>query len=410
MRRIVTIKRLGYRGDGVAEGPLFAARCLPGEVVEGEVSGDRLEEIRILTPSDDRVSPPCRHYRGCGGCALQHASDGFVADWKQEVVRNALAARGLSAPFRPMQISPPRSRRRAAFSGRRTKAGVLVGFHGRASDLVVDVPECLLLHPDLMRARAALAALVRAGASRKGEMSLTVTVAPEGPDVAVRGGKRLDAALRAGLAGLVARHGFSRLTWEGETVALNAPPTVRFDGIAVVPPPGAFLQATAEGESALLGAVAEAVAGAGRIVDLFAGCGTFALPLARRAEVHAVDSLAESVAALGAGWRRAGGLRRVTTQSRDLFRQPLTADELNRFDAAVIDPPRAGAEAQVRQIARSDLRRIAMVSCDPASFARDAALLVSAGFALGRVQVVDQFRWSTHVELAACLTRERAGK
>ncbi|PRY20658.1 23S rRNA m(5)U-1939 methyltransferase [Aliiruegeria haliotis] len=399
------ILRLGHRGDGIAEGPVFVNGGLPGEVVEGVITDGRLAAPRILRPSELRVSPVCRHYKGCGGCLVQHAREDFVSDWKREIVRQALEAQGLTAPIRGIHTSPPRSRRRATFSGRRTKKGALVGFHGRASDTLVDVPECQLVHPEILATRPALDRLTRAGASRKGEISLTVTLTEDGPDIHVSGGKPLDAALRMEMAGLVESEGLARLTWEDEVIAQRIPPRVRFDGIAVVPPPGAFLQATAEGEGALRRSVLEAVGDGGHVLDLFAGCGTFALPLARRAEVHAVEGLEDLTAALEAGWRQAQGLKAVTVETRDLFRRPLLPDELKRFEAVVIDPPRAGAEAQTEEIARSDVRRVAAVSCNPATFARDAARLVQAGFTLDWVDVVDQFRWSPHVELAACLTR-----
>lgn len=401
----VTIQRLGHHGDGVAPGPVFVPRVLPGEEVEGEVDGGRMDQPRIVTPSDTRVAAPCRHYRGCGGCAVQHATDGFVAEWKQDIVRTALAAQGLSARFRPMHTSPPRSRRRAVFAGRRTKKGVLIGFHGRASETIVDVPDCLLLDPELSRVRPVLEALVLAGASRKCAVSLTVTAMRDGPDVVVKGGKPIDAMLRQGLGQLAERHGLSRLTWEDEIVALAGRATVDFDGITVSPPPGAFLQATPQGEAALRAAVVDAVSGAGRIADLFAGCGTFALPLSRGAEVHAVEGLPALTEALAAGWRGADGLKQVTGDARDLFRRPLVPEELGRFNAVVIDPPRAGAEAQFAEIARSTVPVVAAVSCNPTTFARDAARLVAAGFRLDWVQVVDQFRWSSHVELAARLSR-----
>jgi 23S rRNA (uracil1939-C5)-methyltransferase len=377
--------------------------------VSGTVEGERLTDVRIVTPAPERVAAPCRHYKGCGGCAVQHADDAFVAAWKRQIVETALAARGLETQFRPMSVSPPRSRRRAVFSARRTRKGVLLGFHARGSDTLVDVPECQLVTPGLLQARPALEAIARAGASRKGELSLTVTAAAEGPDVAVAGGKPLDMALRAALGALVGEYGLSRLTWEDEVVAQQATPTVRFDGIAVAPPPRAFLQATEAGEAALRAAVTQSVGAAGRIVDLFAGCGTFSLPMARKAEVHAVEGLSDLTEALAAGWRRADGLRPLTTEVRDLFRRPLLADELNRFDAIVIDPPRAGAEAQVEQIAVSKTPLVAAVSCNPVTFARDAARLVQAGFRLDWVQVVDQFRWSAHVELAARLSRDHIG-
>lgn len=402
----LTIERLGHHGDGIArgpDGPVFVPGALPGEVVEGEIQGSRLSTPRIVTPSAHRRRPPCAHARACGGCALQHADDAFVADWKQGVVQQALQAQGLEATFRPVLTSHPHSRRRATLSGRRTKAGATLGFHIRGSDQVVAVPGCQLLHPDLIAAFPGLEALTRTGASRKGELSLTVTATLSGPDVAVTGGKPLDAPLLQDLAGLAETHRLARLTWEGEVVALRAQPMVDMGRGRVPLPPGAFLQATADGEAALLAAVRDAVGPARRIVDLFAGCGTFALPLADRAEVHAVEGEAALTAALTAGARATPGLKAVSVETRDLFRRPLLPDEL-RFDAAVIDPPRAGAEAQVAELARAHVPVLAMVSCNPATFARDAKTLVDAGYRLDWVQVVDQFRWSTHVELAARLS------
>ena len=401
------VERLGHRGDGVAEG-IFIARTLPGELVEGTVEDGRIARPRILEPSAHRVTAPCAHYRACGGCALQHASDAFVAAWKQAVVENALRAQGIFAAFRPIHTSPPSSRRRAVLAGRRLKAGAIVGFHARASDTLTAIPGCLLLAPRLMAALPGLEALVAAGASRKGEMALTVTVLDQGPDVAVQGGKPLDAALRIELPQIAARHGFARLAWAGETVFQPQPPTLAMGRARVSPPPGAFLQATTEGEGALVAAVREALEGARRVADLFAGCGTFTLPLAETAEVHAVEGSPAMLAALDDGWRGAPGLKRVTTEARDLFRRPLLADELARFDALVIDPPRAGAEAQMRALAAAGdaaPATLAAVSCNPVTFARDAKILLEAGYRIDWVQVIDQFRWSPHVELAARLSR-----
>ena len=407
----LTIDRLGHLGDGIATGPdgaVFVPQVLPGEEVEGDLSGDRLTDVRIVTPSADRVRPPCAHARTCGGCMLQHASDGFVAGWKQEIVKAALAGQGLSAPFRPIMISPPRSRRRATLAGRKTKGGVLLGFHARASEMIVAVPGCHLLHPDLIAAFPALEALVRAGGSRTTELAMTVTRSSVGPDIVVRGGKELDANQRLDLARIAESHAVARLSWNGEVVALRASPVQRFGGASVTPPPGAFLQATAEGEAALLAAVTDAVKGADRIADLFAGCGTFTLPLAREAEVHAVEGEREMAATLEKGWRQGEGLKKVTVEARDLFRRPLEPDELKPFDAVVIDPPRAGAEAQAERLAASRVPVIAAVSCNPVTFARDARLLVAAGYRIDWVQVVDQFRWSPHVELAARFSRTAA--
>ena len=401
---ILTIDRLGHLGDGVAQGPdgaVFVPQMLPGEVVEGDLQDGKLLNPRIVTPSVNRVRPPCVHARSCGGCLMQHSADPFVADWKLGIVKGALDGQGLTTLFRPILTSPPMSRRRATLSARRTKGGVLLGFHARASDTLVAVPNCQLLHPDLIATFPALETLVKIGGSRSSEMSLTVTRSLAGPDVVVAGAKTVDAAVQLDLARLAETHGFARLTWNGEMVALRAQPMQRFGRALVAPPPGAFLQATAEGEIALLQAVALAVGSARKITDLFAGVGTFALPLAERAEVHAVESEAAMLTALDKGARAAEGLRRVTVETRDLYRRPLEADEFKGVEAVVIDPPRAGAEAQTRTLAAAKVPVIAAVSCNPVTFARDAKVLVNAGYSLDWVQVVDQFRWSAHVELAA---------
>lgn len=403
----LTITRLGHLGDGIIqrpEGVIYAPQTLPGEVVDGTVKGDTLTDLRIVTPSAHRVRPPCVHARTCGGCLMQHASDGFVADWKTGIVRGALEGQGLSADIRPMITSPARSRRRATLAARRTKGGVLIGFHARASDTLVAVPHCQLLHPDLMAAFPALEEIVKLGGSRASELNLAITRTPSGPDVAVSGGKPADSTLRMELARLTEAHGLSRLTWNGEIIALRAQPMLRFGPARVPLPYGAFLQATAEGEAALLTAVTEAVGKARRITDLFAGIGTFALPLAQHAEVHAVEGEAAMLAALDKGFRMAEGLKRVTTEARDLYRRPLEPDEFKGVEAVVIDPPRAGAEAQSHTLAKSKVPVIAAVSCNPATFARDAKILIAGGYKLDWVQPVDQFRWSPHVEIAARFT------
>jgi 23S rRNA (uracil1939-C5)-methyltransferase len=405
----VTIDRLGHLGHGIAahpgSGPIYVPGTLPDEVVEGELQGDRLIDPKIITPSVNRVKPPCRHARTCGGCQLQHASDSFVAGWKQEVVQNALAGQGLTAAFLSLVTSPVRSRRRATLSARRTKGGVLIGFHTRASDSIAEIPDCQLLDPRILAALPGLQALVAAGGSRTTELSLHVTLTRGGPDVVVTGGKPLDAALRMDLARLVETHGFSRLTWDGETVALRDRPALTIGQATVVPPAGAFLQATAEGEAALLSAVKRALGPQKRIVDLFSGVGTFALPLAEAMEVHAVEGDAAMTKALDLAARTTPNLHRITVETRDLFRRPLEPDELRSFSGAVIDPPRAGAEAQTDRLAASEIPVIAAVSCNPVTFARDARALAARGYRLDWVQVIDQFRWSTHVELVARLVR-----
>ena len=395
----VKITRLGHQGDGIADGPIFVPRALPGEVISGQLDGKTLVDIRVDKPSDDRVSPQCSHYKSCGGCGLQHASETFVAAFKLDVVRQALAAQGIETTFRDIKTSASRSRRRAVFSARRTKKGALVGFHARASDTIIEIPNCQLVTPKLLAARTAISDLTVAGGSRKGALAVTVTQSDSGLDIVVRGGKDLDGPLQMMLADIAGRHDLARLTWEDEVVVTRRTPFQTFGTVQVTPPPGAFLQATKDGEAQLTKAVCDITYGAGRVVDLFAGCGTFSLPLAQDAEVHAVEGDRAMMQALDKGWRHASGLKRVTTETRDLFRNPLIAEDLAGFDAVVIDPPRAGAEAQTGHLATAQIPRIAFVSCNPVTFARDAKTLITAGYCLDWVQVVDQFRWSAHVEL-----------
>lgn len=392
----LTLAGLGQLPDGT-----LLERVLPGEEVEPQPDGS----ARIVTPITDRVKAPCRHVKGCGGCLMQHASDDFVANWKVSIVERALSARGLDFPFRSLHTSPVGSRRRARFSGKRTKKGAMVGFHTRGTDTLIEVPDCQLVLPSLLDGFPAFEALTLVAASRKSEINLMVTDTLSGLDILVETEKPLDGPLRIELAGLADQHDLARLAWNDEVVVTRKAPDQQFGAARVAPPAGSFLQATREGEAALVAAVMDTTESAKKVVDLFSGAGTFSLPLAAQAEVHAVEGGAEMLEALDRGWRHAKGLKAVTTETRDLFRRPLEPDELNRFDLAVLDPPRAGAEAQISTIVASALSRVTMVSCNPVTFARDAAALVNAGFSLDWVDVVDQFRWSAHVELVGAFTR-----
>lgn len=403
--REVVIERLAAGGEGIARDGVRVPFALPGERWSGQVVDGVLAPAETSAPSPDRVAPVCRHFGVCGGCAFQHASDAFLADWKSGIVRSALAARGLDAPVGMAAVAPPGSRRRAVLAGLRRRKTTVVGFHARRSESVFDVVECPLVRPEIMAAKPALLALVRLGATRSRALRLGVTLSAAGLDVDASGGRDPDAELCAELAGVAEAHDLARLAWNGEVLALRRPPCQPMGAARVVPPPGAFLQPTAEGEAALVSQVCAMLEGAGRVVDLFAGCGTFALPLAASAAVLAVEGDAEMIAALDAGWRGAPGLSALHAEVRDLFRRPLQPSELAPFDGAVIDPPRAGAEAQVLALAASRIPRLAYVSCNPVSFARDAAILVGGGYRLRCVRVIDQFRWSAHVELVAEFSR-----
>ncbi|MEM0949232.1 MAG: class I SAM-dependent RNA methyltransferase [Pseudomonadota bacterium] len=406
----ILIERLGHRGDGIAAGPVYAARTLPGETVDGERDGDRILSPKIVQPSPDRVAAPCQHYRSCGGCALMHASDSFVAGWKTDMVHAALTAQGVTAPVGEISTSPSGTRRRAAFTGRRLKSGPVVGFHARASDTVVPVPGCKVLDPTLVDVLPALREITARFGSRKGALRFLATASQAGVDVAIGGGTTPDGEGRLALAALANASDLARVSYDGDVIVERRPPVQRFDAVSAVPPPGAFLQATPQGEAALRDAVRDAVGSASQVADLFAGCGTFALPLALGADVHAVEGDADMLLELDRAWRHGAGLKRVTTETRDLFRRPLEPDELNRYDAVVIDPPRAGAEAQMRALGASTVDRIAAVSCNPISFARDARILTRAGYRLTSLQIVDQFRWSAHIELVAAFRRDHMAR
>lgn len=402
----ITIDTLGAAGDGIAPGPIYAPFTLPGEVVEGEIINGRMDAPKIVMPSSDRVSAPCPHFRRCGGCAVQHASDSYVADWKRQQIIDALAARGITGvDVRETITSPAQSRRRATFAARRTKKSVQIGFHGRKSDEIIPLTTCVVVHPDLLAAFPAIEACARLGASRKSALRATVTRTENGLDLAIEGGKPLEKQSLLDAAALAEAHDLARLTWNGETLVTRRPPHQRIGPALVAPPPGGFLQATQQGETALLDAAREAIGAPSKLIDLFSGSGAFSIPFADRTEVHAVEGEGALLAALTKGWKAVGGLARVTTEVRDLFRRPLLAEELNAYAAAIIDPPRAGAKAQMEQLATSTIPTIASLSCDAGSFARDARTLIDGGYTLNWAQPVDQFRWSPHVEIAAKFSR-----
>lgn len=406
MAEEVTITSLGAQGDGVTEDGLYVAHTLPGERVRIDRTGDRGRLIEILERSPDRAEAPCPHVADCGGCSVQHASDTVVATWKTGLIRDALASRGIhDVPIEPVITSPPASRRRITVAARRGKKGVQIGFHAPGSDRIVPISACNVARPELIDALGPLTELVPLAASRKGEVRITLTLTEGGVDAAISNAKEIDGPGRALLAGAANRASVARLTWNGETVVTRVPPLVTIGPAKVEIPAGGFLQATVEGQEALIAAVERAVGKAGKVVDLYAGCGTFTLPLAARSDVLAVEGDRDALAALHRAWRQTEGLHRVETERRDLTHRPMQPLDLKGVDALVIDPPRAGARVQAEILAKTDIPVIVSVSCNPATFARDARVLVDGGYGLDWIQPVDQFRWASHIELAARFSR-----
>ncbi len=359
-------------------------------------------------PGPHRAVPPCRHFPTCGGCRLQQLDDAAYAGFLRERIAAALTAHGLDVPdMAPPHLSPPRTRRRAAMKAERRGGRVLLGFSEAASHRLVDLAECWVLDPRLFALVAPLRKLL-GGMIRHGRgAGVRMTLADQGVDLLLEGVAAEGLAAAEALTAFADTHRLARLSIdEGHGPEARWEPagvTVTLGGIAVPLPEGAFLQATTDGEAALAAAVGAATAGAGAIADLFAGLGTFALPLSSDAKLLAVEGARDAALALGLAARRAG--RPVLVEQRDLFRRPLGQAELARFDAVVLDPPRAGAREQMPALAASGVPRIAYVSCNPATFARDAAVLAGGGYRLGHVMPVGQFRWSTHVELVAAFER-----
>lgn len=393
-----TILRIAAKGDGVTASGRHIAGGAPGDSVDAEGQ---------LTPGPNRAEPPCPHFGRCGGCQLQHVSDEALTEFVTARVVNAALGRDLDPQeILPTHVSPPASRRRATLHALRTQKGAVVGFREAGSHTIVDIKNCEVLLPDLAALIAPLRALVAAHGG-KGSVDIGLAACDQGIDVTISNmvieglaatEAMLDFARDHGVARLSVDHGFGPETvWEPEPV------TVTFEGLPVPLPVGSFLQATPDAEARMVEDVVSWLDEAGLTVDLFSGLGTFTFALRKGRKVVGVEADRAAYLACKSASARTGGA--VHALHRDLFRNPLQTEELNRFSAAVLDPPRAGAKAQIAAIAASDLSRVVYVSCNPSSWSRDAATLIEGGFTLEKLRPVGQFRWSTHVELVSLFVR-----
>jgi 23S rRNA (uracil1939-C5)-methyltransferase len=418
----LTIESIGARGDGVARdgrGPVYIPFTVPGDRVRARYDDARGEGraatlVELVAPGPGRATPVCQHFGVCGGCALQHLDAALYAATKTAFVRAALAHHGFAeAPLRPLRLLPSGTRRRVRLSlarPRRESATALVGFAQRASHDLIDLAACHVLAPHLFALIAPLRELAGKLLAPGESAHATLQRADGGIDALLDLPRRPDLVALETLAAFAESQDLARLLWripgdEPTLVAQRRPVRVVVGGTAIDLPPESFLQATPEGEAALTEAVRDAIGPATRIADLFAGIGTFSFALAGQAAIHAVEGWAPAVAAIGQAARRAGLAERVTAEIRDLQRRPLEPEELASFDAVVFDPPRIGAKAQTAALARTRIPRLAAVSCNPASFARDARILIAGGYRLVAVQPIDQFIWSPHVELVAAFAR-----
>lgn len=406
----IEISAIGARGDGLGEidgTRVVVPYALPGERVSISREGERATLLEVLSPSPDRMEPECRHFGTCGGCAVQHWRAEKVAEWKRGRVALALSRAGLQAEVLPTLDAHGAGRRRVTLHVRYPKiAGgpIEAGFMQAKSHALVDLDACPLLTPGLMKAPDLARAIGHVLRGMAKPLDVQVTACEQGLDVDIRGAGPLPDPLRQKLITLARNENLARLTLHGERLIEERAPHLSYDGLTAFLPPGSFLQATEMAEKTLADYAKNALHGAKNIADLFCGLGPFALRLARHMKVTAVDSDKGAIEALQRSIRANPGGKPMVAEARDLFRRPIFAPELKPFDAALLDPPRQGAEAQMREIAKSKLGKVVSISCDPESFARDARILVDAGFKLGPVTPVDQFRHAAHVEMMAVLT------
>ncbi|QWG19813.1 class I SAM-dependent RNA methyltransferase [Bradyrhizobium sediminis] len=408
----LTIDHVGHHGDGVAivgGQSIYVPYALPGETIEvAPVPGhpDRRRLLQVDVASPDRIAPFCPHFAICGGCAIQHWQGERYRAWKRDMVVETLARTRLDCEVDPLIDAHGLGRRRITLHARMGTHEVLrVGYTAAGSHDVIPIDHCPILDPGLSGALDAAWALAEPLIAVGKPLDIQITMTDSGLDVDVRGSGPLPPAMIATLSRLAEQHRLARLTRHGELVLMRTPPTIAIGSARVTLPPGSFLQATVAGEETLAALVAERCKRAKHVADLFCGVGPFALRLAAKARVTAFDSDAGAVTALQKAATSTSGLKPVKAEARDLFRRPLMPPELRDYDAVVFDPPRQGAEAQARQLAASKIPVVVAVSCNVATFARDARILVDSGYKMQSVTPVDQFRHTSHVELVARFAR-----
>ncbi len=412
MAEQLIIDHIGHRGDGVAfaaGGAIYVPGTLPGEHIEAELipgQPDRRHLVHISQPSLDRIDPFCAYFGTCGGCAIQHWETSAYQAWKRGLVVEALAQAKVAGAVGDLIDAHGEGRRRATFHARRGSGDdLVVGFAAQGSHAIVPIERCPILTPSLAGALDAARAIARVLTPTGKPLDIQVTATQNGIDVDVRGSGPLDSARLSELSALAARHKLTRISRHGDLVTMRTPPAVTIGTAKVTLPMGSFMQPTAAGEEALASLVVAHAKKAKHVADLFCGIGPFALRLAQTTRVDAFDSDSPAIGALNDAVRNTQGLKPMKAETRDLFRRPLVPQELTAFDAVVFDPPRQGAQAQAEQLAKSKVPLVIAVSCNPATFTRDARILIDAGYAISEITPVDQFRHTPHVEVVAAFRR-----
>lgn len=389
----VAIEHLNWRGEGVSAGQTFR-NVLAGETIDSTTGN-------IIQASVERIEAFCKYYEKCGGCQLQHWQQAPYQDWKKNLVAVALLKRGMEFPVAEIIDAHGAGRRRVSLHVRRKDGAVIAGFMAARSHDLIDINQCPILVPALQNSTD----IARKLGSKLGDCDVSLTAADNGLDVSIKAERKIADEQMPKLAGLVAELNLARLSINGNMVATRVMPVVSIGKALVQVPPGSFLQATKAGEESLASLVMNALDKVKSVADLFCGVGPFALRIAEKAKVTAIDSDKPAIASLSQAARLTTGIKPLKAEARDLMREPLVANELKDFDAVIFDPPRAGAEAQARQLAKSNVKTVVAVSCDPASFARDAEILIASGYKLKSLTAVDQFKWTSHVEIVAAFTR-----
>lgn len=411
------IARLGAEGDGIAEtanGPVYVPFSHPGDRLKAAVEKSQGTIMALTEPSPDRIAPQCRHFGpegvngACGGCSMQHVNPDLYRQFKRGLVVSALRSKGIDVEVGALVEAHPGERRRAVFAARKTEKELLLGFNQAGSHHIVNISECPVLKPSIVARLDDIRIIGAALAPNAEAFRLSVLETLAGLDIAADGLPKLSPEQRqAAVATILKIRRIARVSLDGEILVEPMKPVIRFGTTDVSPPAGGFTQATVEAEEAMASLVMDIIGKVKTVADLFAGSGTFSLRLAEKSKVHAVEGDARAVAALEHAARNRQGLKPVTSERRDLFRRPMMTSELKHFDAVVFDPPRAGAEAQSKELARSTVRKIAAVSCNPQTLARDLSILVAGGYRVISVTPIDQFIWSPHVEIVAALERPK---
>lgn len=403
------INAVGARGDGIANsdnGPIYVPFALDGEHIKVNVEKSRGEIIDIIKRNPDRIAPICQYFGVCGGCTTQHMSIHAYKTWKLGILNAALAKEGLEANVSEMTVCQPGERRRVALTAKNTPDGIVLGYHKASTNDIIDIAACPVASPDIEMHLETIRDLAKSVAQKSKPVQLSILLCDNGLDISASAEFQFNDAIRQTIIQkTVASKIIKRFSFNDDVLIETEPPKLTLGGVLITPPPGSFVQASKRAEQEMIELVTKHLKSCKKVADLFSGCGTFSFPLAKKSAVHAVEAEEEALVALDRTFRNQHGLKPIFTERRDLFRRPLMRDELKKYQGVVFDPPRAGAELQAKQIARSVVKKVAAVSCNPTTLARDLKILSVAGFRVKSITAVDQFLWSPHIEAVALLER-----